>query len=497
MKGQENEENGSTWIPLKNLPNGKKVLEKCEKGDLVQKTINKEVLITLPYFAELEEKAAQSILRNLTKRCKNFSEVEIVPLIQEFEEVTTKKVGFPYKLAKEQKEGVVTLLTNNFAILTGGPGTGKTTVLNCVAYIIKKINPRAVIAFTAPTGKAARRVTESTHYPAMTIQKKIGDKGDNLNLIKMSEDYVICDEVSMLDIETFTKALSCISPWTHFYMVGDVDQLPSVGPGAVLRDCIDSGVIPICQLEQTFRQDNDSVLFKNIQNIKKGLYAPLLEGPDFHRFNENGKIVDTLIQKYLDGVKKYGLDNVVTLTPYRKEGFVCSEKLNKLLQKKLNPEGKYIRTTIAREDGHELDITFRVGDPVMQLVNREMVANGDVGSIIEISGEKITVQYYDCTVDYYPENYDDLDLAYALSIYKSQGSEYKYVVIPMLREHKNLDRNLCYTGVTRAKKECVILADNDVLSKACKTQSSWLRYTCLAETIKQKIIAATIKAATR
>lgn len=495
---QKIEETGSTWVPLEDIPEERKdeLWEKCKEGEIMLKCINNTLLVTLPYYKELEEIAARYVIANVTKKGSNFVPRDILPLISEYEEMESKKMGMPYSLAKEQIEGVITLLTNSFAILTGGPGTGKTTVLKCVAYIIKKLCPNAVISFTAPTGKAARRVTESTHYPASTIQRKIGDKGDDRGeLIRMSEDFVICDEVSMLDLETFVKTLQCISPWTHFYMVGDVDQLPSVGPGAVLRDCIDCGMIPVCQLEETFRQDNDSVLFQNIQNIKKGLYAPLLKGPDFHQYDEDENVVNNLIGMYLEAVEEFGLNNVVALTPYRKEGLVCSEKLNNILQKKLNPKGKIVTGIVLRNDGHEAKITFRVGDPVMQLVNRDMVANGDVGTITDISGKKITVQYYDCTVEYYPEDYEDLELAYALSIHKSQGSEYKFVIIPMLHEHRNLDRNLCYTAITRAKKVCTVIADEDVLSIACKTQSSWQRCTCLAETIREKSIAVDIASA--
>lgn len=484
------DDTASTWIPLSELPH---VTPEEISANKCQTRIGMggRAYVTFDYYAYMEQDIAKELVGRVRPFEQRYPRCDVLPIIKKFEAQESKRLGVNFKLADEQVDAVITLAGSQIAILTGGPGTGKTSVLKCLVYVLKSLYPKCSIEFTAPTGKAARRITESTGYKAMTLQKRIGDRGElDLNQTEYEpiySDFLITDEVSMLDMKTFRNALFALSRSSCWYLVGDVDQLPSVGIGCVLRDLVDSGAVPVAQLVKTFRQDNSSVLFQNIQQVRTGLCVPLVEGPDFRRIKTEENALQTTVDEYLKGVEKYGLDNVVVLTPYRKAGKVCSEKLNKILQDQLNPykEGQhYVRANIER-DGRELKITFREGDPVIQLLNVAKVANGDVGKIKSIEGKRISVQYSDCIVDYYPDTYDQLDLAYALSIHKSQGSEYKLVIIPFLAENKNLDRNMVYTGITRAKKECVVIGDDKVIMDACKLQSAWVRETYLCEALQR------------
>lgn len=478
---------GSTWAPLNELRSFD-VRKAIRDKEVYYRSIKGRGFVTVPYFYEQEKRVARKVM--LRVKPIEVDEDRVSALIEKFEQMESERMGFNFRFADEQKEGIHTFLKSWFAILTGGPGTGKTSVLKGAAQIIKWTHERISVTFTAPTGKAARRITESSGYPATTLQKYIGDGGMG-NLLKMVyDDYFIIDEVSMLDMDTFEKTLDSLSYNTHLFIVGDVDQLPSVGIGAVLRDLIDSKLVPCCQLEKTFRQDNSSVLFDNIQIVKQGGYLPLREGPDFIRIKTEENVLENCISKYLEAVAEFGLENVVALTPYRKQGIICSEKLNAILQNKLNPFGKTpsLKTTVYRDEGRALQIRFQVGDPVIQLENREKIANGDVGTVIKIINDVVVVKYSDCVIDYKVSDLNQLDLAYALSIHKSQGSEYKYVVIPVLKENTNVDRNSIYTGITRAKKVCCLIGDDEVIMAACKMQSAWQRYTFLSDEIEKYVL---------
>lgn len=462
---------GSTWVP---------VSENDKIGsDLVVRRHNGKKYATHPWYQRSEKNCARMIVRYLKEYAVDEKAVERI--IAEFE------ASEGIKLADEQREGVYMMCRHRFCILTGGPGTGKTSVLKCGAKVLKTLYPDYFLAFSAPTGKASRRITEGTGYPATTIQKKIHDTGKSDYLLPIADNVMFLDEISMLDLETFEKFLMCVSNHTRVILVGDVDQLPSVGAGAVLRDLIDSNVLPVTQLEKTFRQDNSSVLFENIQVVKKGGYVPLFEGSDFKRIKSERNVFETCVSEYLKALKEYGMENTVILTPYRKAGTVCSEKLNNVLQEKVNPNGYGFTKTVNR-DGRKLRITFKEGDPVIHLRNRDGIANGDVGVITEITEKAVIVNYSDTLFKYRTggSDLDDLDLAYALSVNKSQGSEYKCVITPLLRENKNLDRNMVYTAITRAKKMCVVIGEDRIIQDACKIQSSWERDTFLCEELQVK-----------
>lgn len=394
------------------------------------------------------------------------------------------------KLDEWQKDAVYRAVNNNLFILTGGPGTGKTATLKCILYCLKRTLKTEDIIFTAPTGKAARRITESVDCPACTVAKALGLRDENSVPKKLNNACVIVDEISMLDTTTAYALFTGISPETKLILVGDIDQLPSVGYGSVLRDLIDAG-LPCTKLEKTFRQASESGLFANISNIKSGLHTGFEERDDFNviRAKNTSEAKDIMVKAFLEATETYGLSNVVCLTPYRRKGDACAIKLNSILQAIINPPkdgGLCVTYTTEEENGYRYEQILRVGDPVMQLVNAEKVANGDVGTVCEIDKEhqKVRVKFIDCTVTYGINQLSQLALAYAMSVHKSQGSEYACVVTSALSDDlQMLSRNTIYTAVTRAKKKCIVVTDNGTAKKACEKESGYERITRLADEI--------------
>ena len=258
---------------------------------------------------------------------------------------------------------------------------------------------------------------------------------------------------------------------TRVFLIGDNEQLPPVGRGAVLRDLLTFKVVPKTRLVKTFRQKEGSTLLSNIQIVRDGYKKRFVDGSDFVTFEG----LDGMMPLYYSEVKKRGLENVMILSPTRKEGRYCSENLNRNIQKILNSNDG-VRGQMTR-DGRNLIIPFRIGDPVMQLVNRKGVANGEIGTVIDIN--PVSVQFGNTVISYRGLDLFQLDLAYAISIHKSQGSEYEAVFVICSNEG-NLDRNMIYTAITRAKKQCYVFGNNNLIKKACEKQTSMERVTWLS-----------------
>lgn len=470
------EESGNTWITRELFFKQGYVAD-----HLVSRERNGIEYVSTSSYSKAEELIAVKLIDKLLEPHKDFSREEVDFYIDWYQ----MESGFI--LAQDQREAVHMAMNHTISVLTGGPGTGKTCVLKAVDFISHQMK-RDKIVFCAPTGKAARRITESVGKPATTTQKAMNYSPNSKKLKMLVADLIINDEVSIMDMETFLNFLCSVATGTHLLFVGDVDQLPSVGPGAVLRDMIDSGVIPVTKLEQTFRQSNDSCIFRNIQRIKRGISN--LEDADDFRFLEiqPSEAQDILIKEYLSAVKKYGRDGVICLTPYRRKGDTCSNVMNNILQDILNPIGKrpFLRTEVIENgETEKRKVVFQVGDPVMQLVNRKECANGDVGKIVSVGEKGISVQYIDCSVFYPVSKLGQISLAYALSIHKSQGSEYPCVITPILPEHREmLNRNIIYTAVTRAKKEMIILGRKSLIPEALAKETGYERITFLAEEIR-------------
>ena len=390
------------------------------------------------------------------------------------------------KFAPEQREAVKTALINGLSIITGGPGTGKTMIQKAILDIYSRNNPGKIICCCAPTGRAARRMEESTGYSSSTVHKTLclmaGEDGEYGTPESIDADLVLVDEASMLDIYLAGKLFSALKPQTQIVFVGDADQLPSVGPGAVLSEMIACGRIPTIRLERVFRQTSGSRIATNAKLIKHGNLS-MEYGNDFEFIDSSDIAVsaDLISQIYVEEVKKYGVDNVALLTPYRQKTDTGANALNERIRDIVNPKSSH-----SEEISHGKRL-FRCGDKVMQIKNHDDVNNGDIGYIIQIkkSGNEVTayIDFGDGRVkEYDSSELDMIDLGYASTIHKSQGSEYSSVIINLQKAHYiMLTRPLVYTAITRGKKHVIFVGERSALCTAIKRTDTEQRGTRLAK----------------
>lgn len=481
---------GNTWIE-------KKVLTELFKkkgisanldnlfmdGVICCRALKTECYYTLPKYEYYEHCIACDIIRIMSNYvAPRISDETLEKLIREVEIETGKQ------LHSQQKAAVKCAIRNGVCVITGGPGTGKTCTLQTLEKVMQRISYRLDLRYTAPTGKAARRITESTGKASKTVQKELGITYDNPIKMKFGGNVLIIDEVSMLDSETAFHVFRAIANGQKIILVGDIDQLPSVGPGAVLRDLIWSEVVPTLMLTKTFRQANDSNLFANIMAIRNGEWR-MKQGSDFDviKTSQNSdNAVDVLSSLFEREVKQYGIKNVAMLLPYRKAGKLCSDYMNNVLQNLINPIGGHSYMSCTTESG--LTVRFTKGDPVMQLKNRPECVNGDVGFVNDVYNGKLFVKYADgASVCYTKSDIGQLSLAYSMSINKSQGSEYKSVIMGITMAHKAmLNRNILYTGITRAKEKVTLLQEDAAMVEAIKNEVSYSRITFLPEMLLEE-----------
>ena len=397
-----------------------------------------------------------------------------------------KKTG--KELAGSQQRAVREALRRRLLIITGGPGVGKTTILRSILLILQSKQIKLVLA--APTGRAAKRLTESTGLEAKTLHRLLEYQGEGQwgrhRGKPLLGDLFVVDEASMIDAPLMAQFLSALPEGAHLLIVGDADQLPSVGPGMVLHDLIASDKVPCVKLTEIFRQAASSRIITSAHAINRGQVPDLKpsRSSDFFFLHESEpeEIKHTLVElAHTRLAAKYGLDpirDIQVLTPMNRH-LLGTISLNQSLQLALNPPNE-LKFEIER-----FGVTFRVGDKVIQTHNNydKEVFNGDIGHIVTIDADpvKIHVRYEaDRLVEYEPGELDELQLAYALSIHKSQGSEFPCVIIPVSTQHYVLlERSLIYTAITRAKKLCVLVGDERALSLAVSKQESRKRWTGL------------------
>jgi exodeoxyribonuclease V alpha subunit len=401
--------------------------------------------------------------------------------------------ALPIHLDAEQIQAVRQALQRKVFVITGGPGTGKTTLLISLLAILRQAKVTFVLA--APTGRAAKRMTETAGEEAMTIHRLLEynprDGGFHRNEDNPLEvDVVIVDEASMVDLILMDRLLSAIDPHTHLILVGDVDQLPSVGPGSVLKDLIESRVVPVAVLRRIFRQSAESLIVLNAHKILQGRSLEFVDSRekrdfDFMARESEEEILETIkelvrerIPRSLGISREQAVDVVQVLTPMHR-GLLGTIQLNRELQKLLNPAGE------ALERGGSL---LRVRDKVMQLRNNydKGVFNGDLGRIVSIDREdgKVRVDFDDRAVEYDSDELDEISLAYATSIHKSQGSEYPVVILPLHTSHfMMLHRSILYTAVTRGRKLVVVVGSRKALGMAIRNVRVEKRNTGLKEKI--------------
>ena len=393
------------------------------------------------------------------------------------------------RLAPLQREALGNAIRSKISIITGGPGVGKTTIIRALTEIFSA--RKLVIRLAAPTGRAAKRMAEATGHEAQTIHRLLkfnpsvgGFEFTNEN--PMEGDCFILDETSMIDIKLMDQFLQAMPDSVTLILVGDIDQLPSVGPGNVLRDLIGSGALPCCRLDTIFRQDTSGLIVRNAHHVNRGEPLETRAGESDFYFVETGepekiiaRTVELMTQRIPQKFKMDPLTDVQVLTPMRKN-LLGTENLNDVIQTALNPSGP----SLVRGCVH-----FRAHDRVMQLRNNydKEVFNGDIGFIQEVDEEDraLVVLFDGRPVRYAQSELDELVLAYACSIHKSQGSEYPAVIVLMHTQHyKLLQRNLLYTAITRGKKLVLVVGSSRAIQIAIKANQVRERRTTLKERLR-------------
>jgi len=454
------------------------IIEDLNKEDI--KENNKAVYLTKFYIAEV---GAAGILKALTqapKTLRSFDKDKTIEWVQGDLKIT---------FAEGQKQAVKEAIDKKIIVVTGGPGTGKTTIINSIIRIYGKAGQRVLL--TAPTGRAAKRMTEATGHEAKTIHRLLefspkegGFKRDENN--PLEADLIVIDETSMVDTVLMYHFLKAVPREATLILVGDVDQLPSVGAGNVLKDVIDSGLIPVVRLTEIFRQAKESLIVVNAHRINNGqmpIFSHQKDHPqDFYFFEieEPQMVLEKIIDLCREKIpKKFGynpVNDIQVLTPMHR-GVAGTSNLNAELQKHLNTsQDELVR-------GGKV---LKVGDKVMQIRNDydKDVFNGDIGRIAGIDREEqeVVVDYDGRPVSYEYADLDEIVIAYAVSVHKSQGSEYPAVVMPVLTQHYMLlQRNLLYTGITRGKKLVILVGTKNAVAIAVKNNKPQRRYTLLRE----------------
>ena len=457
------------------------------------KMLDSELIMT-PDVNYREEYVSKKI-KTLSKEVIQLSSMDISSLIQKVE----LRLGVKY--ADKQREAIFRCMNGGITIITGGPGTGKTTVVKGIISIFNDLDLKTALA--APTGRAAKRMSEATGEEAKTIHRLLEmEKGANDELrfgrnsrSPLDENVVIVDEASMIDLSLMSALVEALRRGTRLILIGDSDQLPSVGAGNVLDDLITSFAVDTVRLTEIFRQSKESLIVTNAHRINSG-ESPVLNITDndffFVRRESEREIADTvadLITKRLP--KTYGAsirDQIQVISPSKK-GSGGVELLNSELQARVNPKASF------KKEKASHGVIFREGDRVMQVVNNYEIEwekngicgfgifNGDIGVIesIDFKEEVINIWFDDRYVRYGFDNLEELELSYAITVHKSQGSEYPVVIVPMYSCPPMLmTRNLLYTAVTRAKRMVILVGRSDIPERMVKNNREILRYTTLS-----------------
>ena len=462
--------------------------------DIYQYVCDGDALIMSADVNDREEYIANK-MRSLAKEVVQLSSMDISSLIQKIE----MRLGVKY--ADRQREAIFRCMNGGVTIITGGPGTGKTTIVKGIISIFSDLNFKTALA--APTGRAAKRMSEATGEEAKTIHRLLEMERTDSDELRFNRDarnpldesVVIVDEASMIDLSLMSALAHAIKRGTRLILIGDSDQLPSVGAGNVLDDLIASGVIDTVRLTEVFRQSKESLIITNAHKINSG-ESPSLTVTDndffFVRRESEREIADTiadLITKRLP--KTYGesiREEIQVISPSKK-GAGGVELLNAELQSRVNPKATF------KKEKSSHGVIFREGDRVMQVVNNYDIEwqknglsgfgifNGDIGVIesIDFKEETLNIWFDDRFVKYDFDNLEELELSYAITVHKSQGSEYPVVIIPMYSCPPMLmTRNLLYTAVTRAKKMVILVGRSDIPDRMVRNNREVLRYTTLS-----------------
>ncbi len=454
------------------------VTELAASGEVVVEQADDHTAVYLARLHEAEVNVARRIAELNAGRAMNKE------LIQRALDAAVRSSEL--ELSPEQKSALRCALASRVTVITGGPGTGKTTLLRSLLAALAEVGLKPTLA--APTGRAARRLQEASGRDAKTIHRLLEYSPESGGFVRGKEfplrtNYLIIDEASMMDVELASSLLSALMPNCSLLLVGDRDQLPSVGPGSVLKDVIASDFVPVVQLQEVYRQARRSLIVANAHRLNRGEFPDIsndAEG-DFFFFERNAAedvlaTIKQLVQQRLIG--RFGISDpreIQVLTPMHR-GPLGTHILNRELQTMLNPSGRELRAG---------DRVFREGDRVIQLRNNydKDVFNGSIGRIVAIDSDKarVSVAFEETRAEYDLSDLDELALAYAISVHKSQGSQYPAIVMPIHSSHYlMLRRNLLYTAITRAERVCVLVGTRSALQQAVRNQDERLRFSRLA-----------------
>jgi exodeoxyribonuclease V alpha subunit len=458
------------------------------KGHLVLESIGQEDLIFLPHLLRAEKEIARRIAR-LSGLGSVLPEIDFERAVTWCEERTQKQ------LAASQREALNQVFGNRLTVITGGPGVGKTTLIHSLLTIVRAKKVRCLL--TAPTGRAAKRLSETTGLEAKTIHRLLEVQPRNGRFSRNEHhplecDVLVIDETSMVDVPLMSDVLRALPADANLILVGDVDQLPSVGPGTVLRDIINSGVAPVVRLTEIFRQAAHSQIVTTAHRIKNGEMPEANAkhaDSDFYFLprGEPEQIRDLIVELVARRIPaKLSLDpirDIQVLCPMNR-GSVGARELNERLQEELNP------LQLGEIQVERFGFRFRRRDKVIQTENNyeKEVFNGDIGQIesIDASEQEIGIRYDTRLVKYDYGELDEVSLAYAISIHKSQGSEFPAVVIPLaMQQYMLLERNLIYTGITRGKKLVVLAGEGKALGIAIKKNNTHKRHSGLLGRLRE------------
>ena len=467
---------------------------------MAEPTINGQISVYLMPFYYAESRAAQRLLWLVNSGGSQQTLMAKETWQQQYrEDIAPLEAKLGLRFAEEQIFALQQALNHQVTIITGGPGTGKTTIVRALTMLYNQRQAKILLA--APTGRAAKRLNEVTGREAKTIHRLLEYSfvaGVGVDFARnednpLSCDVLILDESSMMDILLFYHVLKAIPLGCRLILIGDQDQLPSVGAGNVLKDLIDSGKIPVVTLKTVFRQAEQSLIVTNAHRIRSG-EMPQYGQPDADFFfmekedpEEVLQLVCDLATKRLPAFLKVdAYEGIQVLTPMRR-GSIGVDQLNHSLQERLNPANS------GKPELQRAGVSYRLGDKVMQIRNNydKGVFNGDIGRIVEVDREALllVVEYADGEgnhlIPYEDHELDELTQSYAITVHKSQGSEYPAVIIPLLTQHAILlQRNLLYTAVTRGKKLVVIVGSKRALHLAIQRNEVAIRYTALAQRLR-------------